>query len=197
MKKGNSCLKGTIHVGFIRNDKVYYDSFHVSCNGILMCILTLASVYLGLSSLVPGSVFIQFLIISLDSSSVVLMGSWRSISDPPARNVITTEASEPELVFPLVSCIWSSPVVFSRCCGWSGLSDVGDFMMWPSLQGCSVTSGDFCCVRMYEIGLETGPHARDDLQLVLVDVEQSHTPLSVTLPLELRIIMESSSRIPP
>ena len=76
MKKGNSRFKGTIHVGFIRNDKVYYDSFHVSCNGILSCISTLASVHLGLSSLVPGSVFIQFSIISLDSSSVVLMGSW-------------------------------------------------------------------------------------------------------------------------
>ena len=51
---------------------------------------------------------------------------------------------------------------------------------------------------MYEMGLEMGrPHALDDLQLVLVDVEQSHTPLSFTLLLELRKIMESSSKVPP
>ena len=144
----------------------------------------------------PGSVFIQFWIISLDSSSVVLMGPWRSITDPPARNVTTTEVSEPELVFPLVSGIWLPRVVFPCCRGWSGLSDVGDFMTWPSFQGCLGTSEEFFCASMYEMGLEMGPHARSDLQLVLVDVEQSHTPLSVMLPLESRRITESS-KVPP
>ena len=72
-EKGDSGLKGIIHVGG-RNDKVYYDGFQVSCNGILSCILTLGSAHSGLSSLVPGSVIIQFLIISLDSSSVVSNG---------------------------------------------------------------------------------------------------------------------------